>query len=451
MERSTKHGAEARVMLAAYHDEITGLPNRFLLREHAAQMFRAARGDEKSVAILFLGVEPLGRITEAVGDDGASELLLQVAQRINQCFPDPGMVSRVAWDEFAACCLVEDRARVHDVADSIRREFAAPFRVGGRHYELTLSIGISVFPADGADAAAVLGNAESAMLVARRQGGNGTKFYAQKDRGSSPKTMALEADLPRALKNGELFLEYQPSLELASGRISGVEALLRWDHPQLGVIPPDLFIPLSDETGLIIEIGYWVLRQACEQTRWWHERGFQDLSVAVNFSAVQLGHVGLIERVQRTLLETGIDPAALEIEVTETVAMQDAENTIERLGVLKDMGVRIVLDDFGMGYSCLSYLKLFPIDSLKIDQTFVREVTRDRVCAALVRSIVGLGKTLGLRTVAEGVETGEQLEFLRAEGCDRVQGFLFSKPIPAAAVLRLLEQPQRRDDCCLAI
>jgi EAL domain-containing protein (putative c-di-GMP-specific phosphodiesterase class I) len=366
--------------------------------------------------------------------------VLRIAQRINACFPDPGMVSRVAGDEFAACCLVGDPGHVRSVAERLMQEFAAPFEVAGREHHLTLSVGVSVFPVDGSEIAAGIGKAESAMLLARERGGNCIKFYAQRTRDASREALLLEAALPKAIRTGEFFLEYQPSIDFVSRSIRGVEALLRWRHPRFGVVPPDRFIPLADETGLIIELGYWVLREACAQARVWHDLGFQDLSVAVNVSAVQFGHPGLVDRVRGTLAETGLVPTALELELTESVSLQDVETTTGTLHALKDMGVRIALDDFGTGYSSLRYLKQFPLDTIKIDKTFVNDVTTDPVDAALVRSIISLGQIVGLTTVAEGVETQQQFDFLRIENCDRMQGYFFSRPISADAVLALRRQ-----------
>jgi EAL domain-containing protein (putative c-di-GMP-specific phosphodiesterase class I) len=319
--------------------------------------------------------------------------------------------------------------------------FAHPFKLDGREFFLTLSIGVCRFPGDGEDVGRLLVNAENAMFLAKRAGRNNYQFYVRDMNSASAERLEMETALRHAVQRGELVLHYQPSIALESGRITAVEALVRWVHPTRGMVPPDKFIPLADETGLIAEVGKWVLFEACRQTKYWHDHGIPGLKVSVNVSAVQFRQGDLTEVVAAALAQTGLPGTCLDLEITETVLMQEAQATIATLKSLKAMGVCVSVDDFGTGYSSLAYLKRFPIDTLKIDKSFMREVTVDSHNAAIVRTVIALAKSLDLESIAEGVETSEQVDFLRAEGCDRLQGYFFSRPLPAPALYEFVQKP----------
>jgi len=301
-------------------------------------------------------------------------------------------------------------------------------------------MGICVYPDDGEDVSTLLVNAESAMVLAKKLWRNNYKYYVKEMGEASSRRMVLETSLRRAVERGELRVQYQPIVDLQTGKFIGAEALVRWNHPQFGLLAPDKFIPLADETGLIIEIGEWVLHQACMQTKSWHDRGFYPMIISVNVSAVQLGQPQLLNHVADVLSKTGLDPACLELEITESVLMQDAEATINTLRALKARGIKISVDDFGTGFSSLSYLKRFPIDILKIDKSFTRDIDMDPDNSAIVTAIVALAKSLNLAVLAEGVESKQQLDFLRKQKCDRAQGYFFSTPVNPEVLLSLMAQ-----------
>jgi len=301
-------------------------------------------------------------------------------------------------------------------------------------------MGICVYPDDGEDVSTLLVNAESAMALAKKLWRNNYKYYVKEMGEASSRRLVLETSLRRAVERGELLVQYQPIVDVRTGNFTGAEALVRWNHPQFGLLAPDKFIPLADEIGLIIEIGEWVLHQACMQTKSWHDMGFYPLSISVNVSAVQLGQPQLLNQVAGVLTKTGLDPACLELEITESVLMQDAEATISMLRALKEMGIKISVDDFGTGFSSLSYLKRFPIDILKIDKSFTRDIDMDPDNSAIVTAIAVLARSLNLSVLAEGVESQQQLDFLRGQKCDRVQGYLFSRPLNPEVLLPLMAQ-----------
>jgi EAL domain-containing protein (putative c-di-GMP-specific phosphodiesterase class I) len=318
------------------------------------------------------------------------------------------------------------------------QSFAAPLLIDNLEFYVTLSMGICVFPDDGKNVATLLVNAESAMFLAKKLWRNNYKYYVKEMGETSSRRLALEMSLRRAVERGELCLQYQPMVDLASRSVTGAEALVRWNHPEFGMLGPDKFIPLADETGLIIEIGEWVLYQACKQAKAWHDLGLKDLTISVNVSAVQLGQPQLLNHVAGVLNRTGLNPACLELEITESVLMQDAESSINMLRALKDMGIKISVDDFGTGYSSLSYLKRFPIDVLKIDRSFTRDIVMDPDNSAIVSAITALARSLNLSVLAEGVESADQLDVLRREKCDRVQGYYFGRPLDPEAFLPLV-------------
>ena len=426
--------ADARIHALAFFDTLSALPNQTLLRAQIDDWLDNERrcAEARHAALLVVDIDRFLRINTSFGYDAGNVVLREVVSRLIERAGKGAMIARLSGDRFcvfAPSCSTRDDARLF--AHRLLEVFASPVIKDGLELFLTASIGLAMTPGDGDEAQALIMNAEAAMSSTKRAGGNGLTFYAHEMSASSAEKLVLETHLRHAVQRNELFLNYQPILNGSTGRTSGVEALLRWRHPQRGVIPPDRFIPLADESGLIVEIGAWVMREACTQGRLWHEQGMQDLSMSVNVSAVQFAQPRLLETVRTTLEDTGFPAEKLVLEITESVLMKDAETTIGMLKALKNMGVRISMDDFGTGYSSLSYLKRFPIDIVKIDKSFVRDINDDPDDAAIIRVIIALARSLRLTTVAEGVETPEQLGFLRREQCDRFQGYFFSRPVEA--------------------
>ena len=435
--RRAKEQADARVHKLAFYDSLTGLPNRNLFCDHVGRKLLQAEG--QPAAIYLLDIDRFLRVNNCFGHKIGDELMRQVAQRLQECVPGEGMVARCGSDEFAIFLgnICGDR-QARDAAEQIRQAFVTPFVEGALEFRICVSIGIVASPRDGDDVAELLINAETAMFRAKSLGGDNYQFYAREMGAVAGAQLVLESALRKAVAREELLLEYQPNFNVVTGALTGVEALVRWRHPQMGLLQPDDFIPLANESGLIAEIGTWVLQNACRQAKAWHDAGHAGLTMAVNVSAVQFWQPGLVRTVAQLLAETGIDPQCLELEITESVLMRNADTTIMTLAALKGMRVKISVDDFGTGYSSLSYLRRFPIDILKIDKSFSCDVIKDVESAAIVRAIGALARGLGLVTVAEGVETAEQLEFYRQQHCDRVQGFLFSAPRSVADITEML-------------
>ena len=422
--------AENRLHRVVNYDQLTGLPNRQLFYQQADRLLSEC-GASDGATLLFIDVDRFMRINNTFGYAVGDLLVRQVGARLQTAVSQRGIVTRMGRDDFALLdCAAASEEAARALAERLMQAFTQPFKLDGREFFLTLSIGVCRFPHDGADVARLLVNAENAMFLAKRNGRNNYQVYVHELNSASAERLEMETALRHAVSRGELVLHYQPSVDVAAGRITAVEALVRWAHPTRGMIAPDKFIPLADETGLIGEIGHWVLFEACAQTRRWHDAGMSGLKVSVNVSAVQFRQCDLVQIVADALAQTGLPPWCLDLEITETVLMQDADATIATLLALKAMGVCISVDDFGTGYSSLAYLKRFPIDTLKIDKSFMRDVVRDGHNAAIVRTVIALAKNLDLESIAEGVETEEQVSFLRAEGCDRLQGYFFSKPLP---------------------
>jgi len=452
VERALRHvralrargAAEASASRLANCDPLTGLANR----KRFAELVRDSLGAAPQAALYYLDIDRFMRINDSFGYASGDLLLRQVAQRLECCRGEGETVSRIGHDEFALFApRIAGREAARLRADRVKQCFADAFLLNGQSLFLTVSIGIAVAPEDALDAAGLLRNAEAAMFSAKRQGRNGLQAYQPELEGDSGRRLRLESALRHAVSRDELFLVYQPIIDVADGTICAAEALVRWRHPELGIIPPDQFISIADESGLILELGDWVLRSASLQAQRWHQRGWTGMSVAVNFSAAQFKQQAFEARVREALAAAALDPHHLELEITETLAMQNAEATAETLRRLKDLGVRVSIDDFGTGYSSLGYLRRFPIDILKIDRSFVRDADRDGDSAAIVRTIVALARALKLKVVAEGVETLEQREFLAREGVDRMQGFLFARPCDEQALEVLLAErnaPGRR-------
>jgi diguanylate cyclase (GGDEF)-like protein/PAS domain S-box-containing protein len=432
--------AERDLLTLTHYDVLTGLPNRLLFTDRLRQATVEAERHERLVGVALLDLDQFKKINDSLGHAAGDALLRQVGERLRAALRPGDTVAHFGADEFAL--VLADMAHVDDataVLQKIRQAFTAPFLADGRELYLTASVGVTLFPFDDRDGAALLRNADAAMYRAKEAGRNTWQFYAADMTAKAQENLVIENALRGAVARGELTLHYQPQVDLASGRIVGVEALVRWQHPDLGNIGPDRFIPIAEETGLIVPLGAWVLRSACAQAARWHRAGFPGLRLAVNLSPRQLQRPGFPETVEQILRDTGLPAALLELELTEGVLLHSTESTVTALDKLHVLGARFAIDDFGTGYSSLAYLRRFPLDVLKIDQAFVRDIVTDPDDAAIVCAVIALARSLGVLVVAEGVETDDQLRFLRAHGCDVLQGYYLSRPKPAAAISELLK------------
>ena len=426
----------AEVERLAYFDQLTNLPNRSLFEDRLTQAIKQAEAGAQMLAAVLLRVDGFQKLSETLGHAISDRLLQEVATRLNQLIAGRITVARFEGDEFAL--LLTDVAGLEMVVDALRQivELMKPTFVFDEHeLYLTASIGVSLYAVDGDNALQLLKNAGVALNRATSSGGNGYQFYRADMNAQAIKRLVLEAELRRAVDHGELRLYYQPQLDLASRRIVGAEALIRWQHPRLGFLPPVEFIPMAEDSDLILLIGEWVLRTACNQLAAWNKAGVHNLRIGLNVSPRQFQEKNFRLIVARSLTASAIDPSAIELEITETSIMGPAEEIVTLLRDLKEMGISIAIDDFGMGYSSLSYLRRLPIDMLKIDRTFVNDSTNDSDAAALVHAIITLAHNLRMKVMAEGVETEDQLQLLRLLKCDEAQGFLFDKPLEPSAFL----------------
>ena len=431
--------AEEQIKHLAYHDALTGLPNRLLFKDRLTVAISHAQRERKRLAVLFLDLDRFKVINDSLGHNIGDQLLQAVASRVQSCVRESDTVARLGGDEFTV--LVPHLPQGEDaalVAQKIIDAVRYPFQIEGREFFMTTSIGISLYPDDGVDAETLIKNSDTAMYQAKEQGRDNYQLFNAFINAKALQRIALEHGLRKALANQELAVFYQPIFDFRTGRISGMEALLRWNHPTLGMIPPAVFIPLAEAIGVMIPIGTWAMRVACAQAKAWHDAGYRTLSLAVNLSVCQLQQPDLLLRVHEILNETGLPPRLLELEITESSAMQSPENSVRTLYDLKKLGIRISLDDFGTGHSSLSYLKRFPIDTLKIDQSFVRDITHDPDTAAIVTAIIAMAHSLRLKVIAEGVEFTEQSAFLKRYGCDQMQGYLVKAPVPTDRFTELL-------------
>ncbi|MBW7903323.1 MAG: EAL domain-containing protein [Rhodocyclaceae bacterium] len=419
-------------------DELTGLPNRNLLADRLAQGVARCRESGRMLAVLLVNIDRFKSANDALGHAAGDAVLRQAAARIAACLPAGATLARLDGDEFVLACEVDGPEDAARLAQPLVAALAEPCRVDQRQFFLSASVGAALHPRDGDAGEALLRNATAAMRRVKSAGGDGFGFYAEEMNARALDRLDLENELRRAIDAGELVLHYQPQLNLASGAIVGAEALVRWQHPQRGLIPPARFIPLAEESGLIVRLGEWVLRAACAQNRAWQDAGLPPIGVAVNLSARQVVAQDLVQLTRDVLAETGLDPRYLEIELTESMLMADTETFAGTMQGLRQLAVTLSIDDFGTGFSSLSYLRRFSIGRLKIDQSFVRDLTQDPDAAAIAVAIVSLAHGLGLTVIAEGVETEAQLNFLRARRCDEMQGYLFSRPLPAADFESLL-------------
>jgi diguanylate cyclase (GGDEF)-like protein/PAS domain S-box-containing protein len=435
-----KREAEDRVQFLATHDGLTGLPNRALFNQLLGNALRNAARDGTSFAVLFIDLDRFKIINESLGHEAGDELLREVGARLTGTLRASDVVARLGGDEFVV--LLHRPGDDGDIARSARRlidVIVEPLSIRGQECRVTASIGVATYPGTASDEVTLMQCADVAMYAAKQEGKNGFRFYSDGMPSHASERLTLENNLRRALQNGEIFLHYQPKLDLRSGRIVGVEALVRWQSAQLGFVSPATFIPVAEETGLIVSIGMHVLREACAQAVRWRASGLPPLTMAVNLSARQFASEALLRDILLTLRETGMEPTDLELEITEGVVIQNADKAQRVLSALKRTGIRIAIDDFGTGYSSLGQLRRFPIDTLKIDRSFVRELPDNVEDCGIAHAIIAMAGTLGLTVVAEGVETREQAEFLREHGCDLVQGFFYSKPMAADLLRPMLE------------
>jgi diguanylate cyclase (GGDEF)-like protein/PAS domain S-box-containing protein len=444
MARQIAHSAE--------HDDLTGLPNRLLLTDRLSQAINTARRHDTRIAVLALDLDGFKHINDSLGHSAGDKLLQYIAHRLVNCVDSADTVSRHGGDEFVVLLSdVQQPESAAVMASKLLAAVAAPLTIEQHELHITTSIGVSVYPDDGADAETLIKNADTAMYQAKENGRRGFQFFKAAMNARAVERQFIEEHLRRALVHQEFTLYYQPKVHLATGMITGAEALVRWNHPERGLLAPVDFIPIAEDCGLIVPIGKWVVREACRQARAWLDAGLPRLTIAVNISAIEFRDGNFLDSLFATLDTTGVDPSTLELELTESVFMKDVESTAAILQSLRQRGVRVAIDDFGTGYSSFSYLRKFPIDTLKIDQSFVRQIIAGSDDAAIVTAVISMARTLRLWVIAEGVERQEELEFLRTQHCDDAQGYLFSKPVPAAVFVNLLKNSMPGADGCWVV
>lgn len=435
---SEQHRAQDQVNYQAHHDALTELPNQALFKDRLEMGIKHKGND--FVAILFLNVDRFKNINESLGPRTGDMVLWQLGDRLKNLVKRSDTVSRWGGDKFA---FLIERLKTKDIVPAIALRLLEalknPFKIAGKEIFLSASIGITIFPGDGKEASTLIRNAETAMYQAGKSGGNTLRLYTPEMNQRAFERLEIENNMRKAIENREFVLYYQPKVSLKTGLLDGMEALVRWENPKRGLISPGKFIPVAEETGLIVPLGYWVLREACAQFTAWKEEGLTPPIVSVNLSPRQFQEKDLVENIGRILEETGMSPSDLELEITESLLVENAITAIEKMNEIFAMGIALSIDDFGTGYSSLSYLTLFPISTLKVDRAFIKDLASHPQAGALVESIIGLGKSLKLKVLAEGVETIEQLDFLKVRGCQSVQGHLVSKPIPVPEFNAFLE------------
>ncbi len=441
-ESEAKLAYAERIEYFAYHDELTTLPNRTLFSGVLSQAISQARRYGRQLAVLFLDLDRFKDINDTLGHEAGDQLLQEVAIRLKGCLRDSDTVARLGGDEFVVLLSeLTDEKDVTAVAQKMLSAIARPFVLLGQEFRVTTSIGISTYPGDGVDEQTLMKDADIAMYRAKEEGKNQFQFYSESLNIQSLERLALESSLRSALERNEFQLHYQAKRDMRSGQITGMEALLRWQHPDIGTVAPMKFIPLAEETGLIVPIGKWVLRTACLQNVAWQSQGLPRLSMAINLTARQFSDEALLPDLVSILETTGMDPRLLELEINESLLMEDVERALRVLTALKAMGVKIAIDNFGIGYASLSSLKRFPLDTIKIDRSFIRDVASVSEDKALTEAIIAMGRTLSLTVVAQGVETKAQVDFLREHACDELQGFYYNRPVPADQFAKLLQAP----------
>ncbi len=437
---SAARAMSVKMTHSAQHDVVTNLPNRLLLNDRITQSIALVRRYNKSIAVIFLDLDRFKYINDSLGHAVGDKLLQSVSKRLLASVRASDTVSRQGGDEFVI--LLSEITHPEDAATSAKKillSLSAPHFIEGRDLDIAGSIGISIYPEDGGDAETLIMNADTAMYHAKDMGRNNFQFFKAEMNLKAVERQSVEGHLHRALERGEFLLHYQPKVNLETGEITGAEALIRWQQPERGLLPPAQFVSIAEDCGLIVQIGRWVLREACRQARAWQNAGLPPLSIAVNVSAVEFRDKGFVQGVRAILSETGLEARYLELELTEGVLMEDADSTALVLQELKMMGVHLAVDDFGTGYSSLSYLRQFPIDVLKIDQSFVHQITADPEVSSIVSAIIHMGKSLKHLVVAEGIETQEQRSYLQTQRCTEGQGYLFSRPLAAAQFAHLLQ------------
>ncbi len=439
-ERHARRIAEQTLRHQAYHDVLTGLPNRWLLRDRMEQAFAYARREGHSLAVMFLDLDRFKNLNDTMGHVAGDHLLRSVAERLKVAMTPWDTIARLGGDDFVLLLPdIESQADAREVAGKLLKLFQTPFVLSGQNVYVDASIGIAMYPDNGSDADNLLKNAEAAMYYAKDQGRNNFQFCTAEIQEATATRFVIENELREAIMQSQLKLYYQPQFSLRNPYdITGVEVLVRWQHPVRGLVPPEKFIGVAEETGLIISMGDWVIKQALQDLRFWRQRGLKIVRLAINLSARQLFHRQTLETVEESLSKEPDSAKALELEITESGVMQDPEQAVLTLNAFKELGVSVAIDDFGTGYSSLSYLKRFPIDVLKIDRSFVRDITIDEDDATIVRTILAMAQALNLRVVAEGVENEEQLKLLAALGCSEGQGYYYARPMSAGDLLQFL-------------
>ena len=451
---SERKEAEAEIRQLAYYDAVTGLPNRTLFKEHLQLALLQAQRNKTKVAVMFLDLDNFKRINDSLGHKAGDQLLEEVSRRLQKsvrttdvaAIDQPGgrghSLARLGGDEFTVMLSnITDLHHVSIVAERILKNLSEPVMLAGNRVVVTSSIGVSIYPEDGSEIDSLLKHADAAMYNVKYKGRNGVFFYDDALRQQSQNRIQLEGELYKALKNDEMTLFYQPKINSSTLKVEGFEALIRWIHPERGMVSPADFIPVAEESGLIIPMGKWVIKTACQQLQAWRQAGAGQITMAVNLSCHQFADHQLLEAVEQIFEETGVEPELVEFELTESVLMQDAETAMKVLNEMKQMGLKLSVDDFGTGYSSMSYLKHFPLDVIKIDRSFVMDIPQNEQDMTITTAIISLARALDLGVVAEGVETIEQLEFLRSCDCDQIQGFLFSPPVPAEKAEPMIYKP----------
>lgn len=430
---SERKKSRERIDFLAHHDSLTELPNRALLNDRLEMAINTAKRRGEKVGLLFIDLDRFKNINDSLGHAVGDQVLRQTAARLSAAIRTDDTVARLGGDEFVVLLpRVRDERSLAEVAIKLREEILLPYILEDMPLHISPSIGIAVYPDDGDTPSTLIKNADAAMYLAKEKGRNNYQFYTPLLNARTLDRLKLEYDLRSALEQGQFELHYQPQIIAGSKTLYGAEALIRWRHPERGLVPPNHFIPLAEETGLIIPLGAWVIAEAARQINAWHQAGFADLVVSVNISALQFHQVGFLAEVQGLLAQAGTQPSSLELELTESMLMSDMEVSIQVLQAFRDLGYRIAIDDFGTGFSCLNYLRRLPANILKIDQSFVRDMQTDNASLAIVTSIIRLADSLGMETIAEGVETAEELALLASQGCRLMQGYHFSKPLPPA-------------------
>jgi diguanylate cyclase (GGDEF)-like protein/PAS domain S-box-containing protein len=439
-----RYEAEEKYNYLAYHDELTGLPNRRHFKNKMFEHMNEVRDSARKMAIMFIDLDRFKLVNDTLGHSNGDLLLQQVAKRLRSCLGPRDIVARMGGDEFTFLFPdIQEEIDAARIAERILDLFKNPFNMNGYEFHITASIGIAIYPHDGCDTETLMVHADTAMYRAKEKEKGNYVFYTENMYTKPHERIVIETSLHKALEKEEFIVYYQPQINAKTGEIQGLEALVRWQHPESGLIPPNKFIPIAEETGLIVPIGEWVMREACRQNKHWQRLGLPHFRVAVNLSIQQFLKSNLVETVKRILEETELEPQYLELEITETMTM-DVDHAIRTLKQLHELGVQISIDDFGTGYSSLHYLKKFSIDRLKIDQSFVRDIMTDPSDASIVGTIISMAHHLGLEVIAEGVEEKEQLCFLQTQKCDVVQGYYFSKPIPAYEFEENFEELQEK-------